>query len=256
MQDKHPILQDETHRHILARHIGVDALSCLIVALLGWGSRHVCAGPVQAATATLWRRNGGNNNSRHSDAMPAAGHEQRLYTYHPAGFRIAALFFFYQVKNMYDTVVWNDGPEFIFHHVFSLITAWGAMSTGVGMLYAIFFFGLCEISTGVLCLLANFDDQHGVPGLGEALPTVKVGMGALFVVLFLACRVILWPTYSYYFCQDVLQALKINDARTKPIRGWLTFFLISLSGLSVLQVAWLGQIFVIAKEELVKTGFL
>jgi hypothetical protein len=36
----------------------------------------------------------------------------------------------------------------------------------------------------------------------------------------------------------------------------MKFFLVSLSGLSVLQIAWLGQIFVQGKQELVKAGFL
>jgi TLC domain len=115
---------------------------------------------------------------------------------------------------------------------------------------------MCEVSTGVLCVLANFDDEQGVPGLGQAFPMTKVVIGAVFVVLFILCRCVLWPTFSYYFCRDVLLALKGNDTRTSTRRGWLKFFLVSLTGLSILQVAWLGQIFVIAGEELTKVGLL
>lgn len=240
----HPSLQPTEHQQILARHVGVDALSCAIMAILGWNSRHVNMAVFQAS---LFGKKG---------EMPKAGHDQRLFTYHPGGFRIALFFFIYQIKNLHDSFVWNDGPEFLFHHVFSLVTAWGAMVPGCGHFYTIFFFGICEISTGVLCLLANFDDEQGVPGLGDALPMVKVVLGAIFVTLFIIFRCILWPIHSYYFSRDVLLALSGTDPRAVQRRGWLKFFLVSLTGLSILQVAWLGQIFVIAKEELTKIGLI
>lgn len=244
IQTAHPILEDETNRQILARHVGVDAFCCFLVAFYGWRTRHVCEAVPQAA---IYRR---------SNSMPDAGHESRLYTYHPAAFRVALFFFFFQIKNLYDTIVWNDGLEFIFHHVFSLFTSYGAMSAGVGMYYCIFFFGLSEVSTGILCILANFDDEFGVQGLGDAFPLTKAAIGATFVVAFIICRVIFWPMYSYYFGRDVLLALKGDDKRTSTRRGWLKFFLISLSSLSVLQVAWLGQIFLIARDEITKLGLL
>jgi TLC domain len=238
-QHWHPeLLGNETNRQILARHLFVDTLSCAVVAALGWVSRDTYLYPVLAGT------------------IPVAGYEQRLFTYSAPGFRVALVFFFYQVKNLVDTIMWGDGPEFIFHHIFSLITAWGAMSPGCGHMYALFFFGLSEISTAVLCVLANFDDEHGVPGLGEALPITKVVLGALFVFFFILCRCVLWPITSYYFCRDILQALKGSDPRAVYRRHWMKFFLVSLSGLSVLQVAWLGQIFILGKQELEKAGFL
>jgi hypothetical protein len=244
-QDAHPLLEIETNRHILARHIGVDTLSCLIVFATGWWSRHVCRGVIEAAFF-----------GRGSEAMPDAGHEERLYAYHPGGFRVALFFFCYQLKNLYDTIVWQDGPEFIFHHIFSLFTAWGSMVPGCGHYYTLFFFGMCEISTGVLCLLSNFDDDHGVPGLGDAMPMTKVVLGGIFVVLFIVCRCLLWPVFSRYFVNDCFLALKGDDHRTKSRRGWLRFFLVSLTGLSILQIAWLGEIFSQGKQELAKAGLL
>jgi len=246
----HPLLTDDTNRRILARHVGVDAFSCAVVAWLGWRSRHV-NGEILLSIVPKF---GASNQSK--NAPPVAGYEQRLFTYHPDGFRIALFFFMYQIKNLYDTLLWGDGPEFIFHHVFSLITAWGAMTPGCGHCYTIFFMGLSEISTAVLCLLAMFDDEHGVPGLGDAFPLLKVGLGASFAFLFVLCRCILWPVHSYYFGRDILQALKGDDVRAQQRKGWMKFFLVSLTGLSILQVAWLGEIFVTAKAELTKMGFL
>lgn len=131
-QHWHPLLDDVTNRQILARHLFVDTFSCGVVATLGWFLRDYSLYPVLRNT------------------VPLAAFDQRLFTYNPAAFRLSLFFFWYQIKNSIDTVLWNDGPEFIFHHVFSLITAWGAMTPGCGHFYTVFFFGLSEISTAVL----------------------------------------------------------------------------------------------------------
>lgn len=243
MKHLHPILEDETNRGILARHVGVDFLSCFIVAALGWNARAIAYDMV---TATL----GGKN------AMAPAGMEQRVFTYHPAGFRIALFFFVFQVKNLWDTIVWNDGPEFIFHHLASMLASYGAMYPSFGHFYAIFFLGLSEISTAVLCVLANFDDEFGVKGLGEAFPMAKVVVGALFVCLFILCRTIMWPIATYYFMRDARLALKGSGPRLDACKKWMKLFMFCLTGLSVLQVLWLGQIFIIAKKEFEAIGLL
>jgi TLC domain len=237
-QHWHVLLENATNRHILARHLFVDTLSCAICALCGWLSRKESFYPFVNGT------------------ISAADFEQRLYAFSPHGFRVSLFFFWYQVKNLIDTIVWNDGPEYVFHHVFSIFTALGAMFPGCGHIYTLFFFGLSEISTAVLCILANFDDQHGVVGLGSAFPTLKVLLGAVFVVCFILCRCILWPLLSYHFCRDILQGLQSNDPRALQRRSWMKFFLVSLSGISVLQVAWLGQIFILGQQELEKVGLL
>jgi TLC domain len=234
------------HQHILARHVGVDALACALCSLLGY-------------TSSLWKSSSAlARKSEPSSSTTPSTMEQRLLTYHPEGVRTATVFLAYQVKNLHDSYVWDDGAEFLAHHVFSIITAWGCLYPGCGHYYAVFFFGVSEISTAVLCLLANFDAQHGVPGLGLEYPAVKVALGAAFVSLFVLCRCVLWPLYSYQFGKDVLHALRLGDAdpRTKSRKYWMYFFLISLSGLSVLQVAWLGQIFLIAQEELTSMGWI
>lgn len=159
----------------------------------------------------------------------------------------------------YDTIVWNDGPEYVFHHVFSLFTSWVAVGTPYfAHYYAVFFLALCEVSTAVLCVLANFDDDHGVPGLGDAFPTAKMAVGAAFVVLFIICRCIAWPIYAYYFFKDTQRILKDQDDRyLNPSRvWWLKFLNISLTSLSLLQIVFLGQIFMIGYEEMKNAGIL
>ena len=240
---------DKTNQYILVRHLFVDTLSCIICASIGWYSRYESFYPIMNGTITT---------TANTKSTTGNSYEQRLSMYMPNGFRLSLFFFSYQIKNLYDTIVWNDGPIYIFHHIFSLITAYGAMTMTCGHVYTIFFFGISEISTAVLCVLANFDDEHGIVGLGDAFPLAKVICGALFVILFILCRCILWPIHSYYFCNDILSALrqdtKHRDNQTR--RYWMIFFLISLSGLSVLQILWLGQIFVLGQQELQKLGFI
>lgn len=244
IKDMHPILEDETSRNILARHIGVDAFSCIVVALLGWRARYVVQDLIDATI-------GGRKN-----AMPAA-YEGRMFTYRPESQRVALFFLAYQIKNTYDTIVWNDGIIFIIHHVLTLFTTWGAIQ-GNAHFYVLFYFGVSEISTGVLCLLANFDDEFGVVGLADAFPMVKVALGGLFAVLFIVCRVVMWSTVSYFYCRDAWNVLSGSNPRLELFghRNWFRFTFLSLSILSLLQIIWLAEILRVGKEELEKVGLL
>jgi hypothetical protein len=63
-------------------------------------------------------------------SMFPVAYEGRMYTYQPEAARICLFFFAYQIKNTYDTIVWNDGPEFIAHHILTLGTCWTPMVVG------------------------------------------------------------------------------------------------------------------------------
>lgn len=230
-KDVHPVLEPERHRHILARHVAVDFLSCGAVAYVGFINRHNLK-----SLMTLKR----------DDKF-----DERIYGYSPAGHHCLLLFFSYQVKNMYDTIKWGDGIIFVLHHILAGGTAWLGMYPGVSSLYAIFFMGISEISTAVLCLLANFDDDFGVAGLDEAFPITKVLIAVFFVVLFIVCRVLLWPLFTYHFIHDTNIILKRDGVReTTTVKNTLRVMRFSLSGLTVLQVLWLGEIIVTAKKEI------
>lgn len=242
IKDFHPVLEDEINRQILARHIGVDAFSCFAVAFLGMKARHIVQDLIDA---TIGGKRG---------AMPVA-YEGRIFTYQPEAQRIALYFVAFQLKNTYDTLVWNDGALFVAHHILTLLTTWGALQ-GFGHFYIVFYFGVSEISTGVLCLLANFDDEHGAVGLADAFPMIKIVLGGLFASLFIICRVFMWSTFSYHYCRDVWKVIAGPDPRAKGSLLWFRYTFVSLSLLSVLQVIWLGDIVRIGKEELEKLGML
>jgi TLC domain len=183
-------------------------------------------------------------------AMPKGGYEARMFTYQPAAYRMCLFFFLYQVKNLIDTILWGDGIVFVAHHVMTLAVAYGTIVHCVSHAYAPFFFGISEISTAILCLLANFDDVHGVPGLAAAFPEGKVALGALFALAFIACRVVLWSFFGYYFVTDAMLAINNTDITRDAAKPWIRTFLGSFIGLSALQVIWLGQIVLVAREEL------
>merc|ERR1712107_818898 len=166
-----------------------------------------------------------------------------------AAYRLALFFFGYQVKNLIDSLVWNDGFVFLFHHVFCLIVCYGALSVGLALSYGPFYLGFSEVSTAVLCVLANYDDEHGVPGLSEAFPMTKMFFGGLFAVCFLIFRVFLWPFFTYLFVKDCMLALKGESVRAKERKLWVRIFMGSNSFLSALQVLWLGQIVWMGMEE-------
>lgn len=236
-------MEDPVNCGILARHVGVDALSCFFVAFLGWKASHINQDMMDFVF-------------RGKKTLLAENFDKRVFKYHPEAMRITLFFFAYQIKNMYDTIIWNDGPEFIAHHLLTLATAWGGLNPPTCHYYVMFYFGVSEISTGVLCLLANFDDVHGVKGLAEAFPTGKIVLGGVFAVLFLICRVLMWSTCSYHYCRDVWYVLKSNDKRSEGRRTWLRYTFVSLALLSLLQVIWLGEIIRIGYAELKTMGLI
>lgn len=234
----HPILQDETNCKILARHVGVDALSCFIVSSFGWKARHVFQQMVDYATK--------------KNLALTQTYNDRLFQYHPEAARILVFFIGFQCKNLVDTIIWNDGPEYIAHHVLAIFSAGGGLIPGAFHFYAIFYMGLSEISTGILCLLANFDEDHGVPRLAEAFPVVRAVLGGLFAISFIVIRVLLWGSLTYCYFQDVRQAFRQKN-HPKLVGGRKLFAKlnnVSLGFITCLQVVWLFEIFRILKLEI------
>jgi len=181
--------------------------------------------------------------------MREDGFEERVFGYHPGSQRLVTMFFVYQVKNMYDTIVWGDGIEFVLHHIFAGAAAWGGLFPGCCHFYALFYFGFSEISTAILCLLANFDPDFGVVGLEKVFPKTKIVLGTFFVTSFIVCRLILWPFTTYYFARDTLNAIKSDVPRAEGRRGYLKLISFCCAGLSLIQFVFVAMIVKIGKEE-------
>lgn len=93
----HALLEIEVNRQILARHFAVDAFSCAGVAILGWMGRDAWWPVLQSGQSRI----------------PVAGWEDRLFKFRPDGYRLSLFFFTFQVKNMIDTLIWNDVRTYI-----------------------------------------------------------------------------------------------------------------------------------------------
>lgn len=236
-------LADNTSRAILARHLGVDFLCCIMVAYLGISNASDC-GPLLRQLASPMA-------PKWSILVDEAdgGHNERVFGYKPSGQRVMMVFFAYQVKNLYDCLYWNDGLLFIAHHVFAGGAAWAGMYPGCCHYYSLFYMGISELSTAILCVLANFDDEQGVVGLGDKMPLTKTLIGGAFVISFFVCRVYMWPLVTYYFSKDVLRAIEGNDPRAEGRRFPIKMVFYSCMGLSVIQVFFLAELFRIGMVE-------
>ena len=264
----HPILEIEINRHILARHIAVDFFSLVVCACVAIANRHVCGEMISHGMSFVFSDGGKKEETetetettaakvtttttttaKSTTLMCAEMYEDRIFKYHPGSQRLVLFFFVYQVKNMHDTIYWGDGIEFVLHHLLAGAAAWGGMYPGCCHFYALFYFGFSEVSTAVLCLLANFDPAYGIAGLGEVFPITKLVLGVLFVASFVVCRLILWPFATYYFARDTMMAIKSDDPRADGRRGYLWVIYCCCVGLSLIQLLFVAMIVKTGREE-------
>lgn len=240
------ILGIELNRQILARHIAVDFFSLLACAYIAITNRHACSEMMENG----WARLNGKKALLKPDSMHEDGFEERIFKYHPGSQRLLMIFFVYQVKNMYDTIVWEDGIAFVLHHLFAGAAAWAGLFPGQCHFYALFYFGYSEISTAILTLLANFDPEVGVIGLEKIFPKTKIVLGTLFVTSFIICRVIMWPFTTYYFARDVLKAIRSDLPQVEGRKGTLYLLLVCCACLSAIQFVFVAMIVQIGKQEI------
>ena len=119
MQGTHELLQNTENRHCLARFVFVDATACVICSVLGWQNRKTLYIPVDDRLEPEHKQQKGYD----------AWHKQAM-TYNPAAFRLALWFASYQIKDTIDTLRWDGGTEYLVHHLFTILTAWGSMYPG------------------------------------------------------------------------------------------------------------------------------
>jgi len=244
VQHAHPILEQQVNRHILARHLGVDTLSICIIAISGWRARSIVWNVMEE-----WVYG-----KRH--AVVPADYKNRLFKTHPKVTQIAIFFFWYQVKNSYDTFVWNDGTVYLCHHILAMVSSWAVIGPHFVHYYAVFFLSICETSTIFLCILSNFVD---VPGLSNAFPLTNVVVGTIFATLFILFRCVAWPLFTHHFFEDTKLAFgEMDNTRmmTPERQWWLKFLRFTLTLLSFMQVLFFYQIVMIGSHELARAGLI
>ena len=118
---EHIILSLPRNRNVLAR-MAYSTVILVHIAETGW---------------SMWRE-------LDMATLPSTAHG-RIYVYLPRFVSLCVTMGAFQVKNLFDTIIYGDGPEFIAHHLVCIFVAWGAISGDFLHLYGIFFFGFSEV---------------------------------------------------------------------------------------------------------------
>lgn len=247
LQPIHQIFESDRNRAVLARHIGVDAFASLVVSYLGYANRHLLK---HVLDLDNFHKKGVVRTIRESlNSFDSSSSSKRIFGFAHEGHLVLIYFLAYQIKNLHDTIKWNDGILFVLHHILAGIAAYIGMYPGVASSYSVFFMGMSEISTCILCLLANFDDQYGVVGLEVLYPKLKTALGVGFAITFIYFRIILWPVYTFHFVKDANAVIaaaadeKDNKRKMSIQVKYATIILVSVCKvLSFLQLVFLGQI--------------
>jgi len=224
VRDMHPVLAEARNRNVLAR-VTFSAIALVFISHQGW----------VLYRALEWE-------SAVTHATPHA----RLYVQIPAMHFLITAMVAFQVKNLADTLRWSDGPEFVAHHIVTILVGIVNFEGSCCHLYGIFFFGLSEASTAIIGVLAAFDPALGVPNLDRHFPIAKQLLGAAFVLSFLVIRIAIWPVISWQMCSDCLAVMADGTAHV-PAVLWTNMLM--LGGLTVLQFYWLNEIRLRASEE-------
>jgi hypothetical protein len=136
-----------------------------------------------------------------------------------------------------------DGIVFLGHHVFTCLLALFALNPFLHH-YAAFFLGISEVSTGILCAYLIFDEKSGSSLLIKRFPTTHMVLGVLFAINFIIFRVVLWLYFSYHFWLDLIAVWNYEFLHSHAA---VMFYGVGSSGLTILQLVWLGEILTAAK---------
>ena len=117
----------------------------------------------------------------------------RVYRFSSSGVFLARLQVAYEAKNLVDSFVFGDGIVFVFHHIITGFLAFFALHPYLHI-YSSFFFGISEVSTVALCVLACFDESRGLLDskgknlFAQLYPATMKIVGIVFALLFVAIR--------------------------------------------------------------------
>jgi len=129
--------------------------------------------------------------------------------------------------------------EFLVHHALTATTAYLSMEYQMVHHYAIFFGGCSEISS-IFLVWVDVDRFFPASAVGSDLWTTFIVLNqGLFVLTFVAYRIVGWTTVSVTLWHDVLAVLPQPAAHYRPGKLWfLRVFLFMDVALGALQVYW------------------
>jgi len=192
-----------------------------------------------------------------------------MFRFIPSAVRLCVLQVCYEWKSLCDVYKHGDGLLFAAHHIGASLLAFIALNPFCNI-YGIFYLGISEVSTFVLCLLVVLDKERGIARLYDTCKTALKVLGGSFALLFVVYRCIYWPVVSYYFWEHALNVLhSTSDAsngagadadgmkdfsrvglQDHPQAVIYLFLLVNVL-LSLLQVVWLWEVICVSYKELV-----
>lgn len=154
----------------------------------------------------------------------------------------------YELYNVIDAYLFGTWV-YVAHHLVAFACGALAVVYTYCQLYGIFFLGLSEVSTAVLCIVVLFetDQGQGVAGWNERYPVFRLAIGGVFVVLFTVFRLILWPWVSWHFWVDSLGVLAAETKDESMVSvehpfAVVMFYLACNVALTLLQAVWGAEI--------------
>jgi len=132
------------------------------------------------------------------------GSGARLFGYYEEAATLVHIMIGYMIFDSVALAVARAGPEFFAHHVLTFTLANISMLYGgtyFALYYAVFFFGLIEVSS---IPLAAVDLFRANKGLSQAIPNGPVTARATFAAMFVVVRGCYWPFVMFGFIRDLL----------------------------------------------------
>jgi hypothetical protein len=154
----------------------------------------------------------------------------------------------YQVFSLGTSFLWSDvlgGPQMVFHHCAVIILSLLSFYP-FAHYYILFFIGMAEASTFILCCVDVF---RNLEELQKAFPAVNTCLRVTFALSFFFFRWIMWIPASFFFVSDCVELIRTGKQHSNWTVG---IFIPGNIALTILQILW-GKI--IGKTLLKVIGF-
>ena len=125
----------------------------------------------------------------------------------------------------------------LIHHALSLASYMNGLRTG-RLVYMANVLALCEITTVALCFVFILKD--GLVGSGGLVQTGLAVFGGLSWLLYVVFRIVLFPTFLYFYINDILQLPDDEYAKVSNFEKY--FYTGTILFLFAASCMWFGQI--------------
>ena len=158
----------------------------------------------------------------------------RLYAYNTGGETILKCNLAFQLWDFIVSLFHAKlrAPEFLAHHAMAALLSYWGIALPYCHYYAVFYFGLSELSSVPLALV---DLCKFFPELARLVPGLDIAAKTLFAVLFIAVRDVAWAFVTVSVWRDSVVSYTAGDA---PFKHVLVAVLVINVFFTALQLVW------------------